>query len=133
MGIKARENQTSETSENEEITMEGRVDGNNITVDMILLDLAKGSGRDAICNRYFYTEDGIDKPFETWMVSKIFKDPSLKNRKATKVRSLPFAFAGTSEPVEPAPMIPTDKVEITGDPTEASENTEDSEKTIEID
>ena len=132
MGIKARADQNAETSE--EVTMEERVDGNNITVDMILLDLAKGRGRDAIAKRYFYTEDGVDKPFEMWMVTKIFKDPALKNRKATKVKALPFAFMGTPEPVEPKAMLSTDtatdpaEVEISEDPIE----TED-ESTIEID
>ena len=127
MGIKARENQVSDTPE--EVTMEGRVDGNNITVDMILLDLAKGRGREAITKRYFYTEDSENKPFETWMVTKIFKDPSLRNRKATKVKALPFAFMGTPEPVAPPALIeemPTANLPMSGE-------LDDEETVIDID
>ena len=54
-----------------------------ITTTMILNDLENGIGRDGIREKY-----GLEK----WMVTEMFMHPSLKGKKAKKVRKLSFEF-----------------------------------------
>ena len=59
-----------------------------ITTTMILNDLENGIGRDGIREKY-----GLEK----WMVTEMFMHPSLKGKKAKKVRKLPFNFVDDTE------------------------------------
>ena len=56
---------------------------NTITVTMILEDLENGIDRTAIQEKY-----GLEK----WEVTQMFQHPSLKGKKAKKVRKLSFNF-----------------------------------------
>ena len=63
-----------------------------ITTTMILNDLENGIGRDGIREKY-----GLEK----WMVTEMFMHPSLKGKKAKKVRKLPFEFVNDTESADP--------------------------------
>ena len=54
-----------------------------ITTTQIIEDLENGINRDGIKEKY---------SLETWMVTQMFQHPTLKGRKAKKVRTLPFEF-----------------------------------------
>ena len=54
-----------------------------ITVSMIITDLDNGNDRTAIQKKY---------DLEKWEVSQMFQHPSLKGKKAKKVRKLSFEF-----------------------------------------
>tara|TARA_R100001440_G_scaffold1626_1_gene5221 strand:+ start:3454 stop:3825 length:372 start_codon:yes stop_codon:yes gene_type:complete len=77
---------------------------NTITVTMILEDLDNGIDRTAIQEKY-----GLEK----WEVTQMFQHPTLKGKKAKKVRKLSFNFVDdtaddpnqTSIPVEEAPHV----------------------------
>ena len=101
MAIEARENATPKT---QEFNPETAKNVEEITVAMILQDLADGHGREAIRNIYSYKDpvSGEVKPLEAWMVTEMFKDPNLKGKKPSKKRALPFRFVGT--PVTEAPL-----------------------------
>ena len=58
-----------------------------ITTTQIIEDLENGINRDGIKEKY-----GL----ETWMVTQMFQHPTLKGRKAKKVRVLPFEFVDDS-------------------------------------
>tara|TARA_R110002167_G_scaffold11802_1_gene51080 strand:- start:1055 stop:1453 length:399 start_codon:yes stop_codon:yes gene_type:complete len=61
-----------------------------ITTTMILTDLDNGISRDGIKEKY-----GL----ETWMVTQLFQHPTLKGKKAKKIRTLPFAFVDDTLPL----------------------------------
>jgi len=64
-----------------------------ITTTMILEDLENGISRDGIKEKY-----GL----ETWEVTQMFQHPTLKGKKAKKVRKLSFEFVDDSdEQVDP--------------------------------
>jgi len=60
-----------------------------ITVSMILEDLENGEDRNAIKEKY-----GL----QTWEVKQMFEHPSLKGKKAKKVRRLSFNFVDDTNP-----------------------------------
>ena len=137
MAINAREDQASNPDEDQ--TMENRTIVDEITTDMIILDLAKGHGREAIAKKYAFKDEitGEVQPFEMWMVTKMFKHPLLKNRKAFKVRALPFKFDMPEEEVtEPkAPVIePKDSIPGTegGHQSTNGEDVPEEENTIDL-
>jgi uncharacterized protein (DUF433 family) len=59
-----------------------------ITTTMILDDLNNGIGRDGIKTKY-----GL----ETWEVTQMFQHPTLKGKKAKKIRKLSFEFVDDTE------------------------------------
>jgi len=77
-----------------------------ITTTMIIADLENGINRDGIKSKY-----GL----ETWEVTQMFQHPTLKGKKAKKVRKLSFEFVDdtenavdpnqTSIPVEAAAIV----------------------------
>jgi len=59
-----------------------------ITTTQIIEDLENGINRDGIKEKY---------SLETWMVTQMFQHPTLKGKKAKKVRVLPFEFVDDTE------------------------------------
>ena len=59
-----------------------------ITTTQIIEDLENGINRDGIKEKY---------SLETWMVTQMFQHPTLKGRKAKKVKTLPFEFVDDTE------------------------------------
>ena len=95
MGIEAREQQTPETTANVRPLFE-RIVVTEVTPGMILQDLAMGIDRKGIAEKYAYEDAaGNLQPFEDWMVTEMFKDPLLKNKRPATVKRLPFKFATT--------------------------------------
>jgi hypothetical protein len=95
MGIEAREQQTPETTANVRPLSE-RIVVTEVTPGMILQDLAMGIDRKGIAEKYAYEDAaGNLQPFEDWMVTEMFKDPLLKNKRPATVKRLPFKFATT--------------------------------------
>ena len=87
-------------------------------VDMFILDLGRGLDRDAIANKYAFTDQdtGEITPLTRKHVDLMFQDPALKGRKPSKVRALPFKFVGTATPetvqeAGPVVTIPVSTVE----------------------
>ena len=95
--IEARTNNPGEATQKNETP-------NTITVSMILEDLDNGIDRTGIQEKY-----GLEK----WEVTQMFQHPTLKGKKARKIRKLSFNFvddtAGdpnqTSIPVESGPDV----------------------------
>lgn len=82
-----------------------------ITVEMILTDLAQGRSKEKIRQKYAYKdENGTPQPFEKWMVDEMFKDPNLRGKKPARKKVLPFTFKGTTT----APTTPEPKYGIPG-------------------
>ena len=74
-----------------------------ITTTMILEDLENGISRDGIKEKY---------SLETWMVTQLFQHPTLKGKKAKRVRKLPFEFVDDSaEQVDPTQTTIEDVIE----------------------
>ena len=74
-----------------------------ITTTMILEDLENGISRDGIKEKY---------SLETWMVTQLFQHPTLKGKKAKRVRKLPFEFVDDSaEQVDPNQTTIEDVIE----------------------
>ena len=63
-----------------------------ITISMIITDLENGIDRTGIQEKY-----GIEK----WEVTQMFQHPTLKGRKAKKVKKLSFNFVDDTETVDP--------------------------------
>ena len=63
-----------------------------ITVSMILEDLENGEDRNAIREKY-----GL----QAWEVKQMFEHPSLKGKKAKKVRRLSFSFVDDTQNTNP--------------------------------
>ena len=97
-----------------------------ITTTMILEDLENGISRDGIKEKY-----GL----ETWEVTQMFQHPTLKGKKAKKIRKLSFEFVDdtenavdprqTSIPVEDVHTEASMIVEDTEDPNQTSIPVED--------
>ena len=95
--IEARTNNPGEVTQKNETP-------NTITVSMILEDLDNGIDRNGIKDKY-----GL----QAWEVKQMFEHPTLKGKKAKKVRKLSFNFVDdtavdpnqTSIPVETAPDV----------------------------
>ena len=93
--IEARTNNPGEVTQKNETP-------NTITVSMILEDLDNGIDRPGIQEKY-----GLEK----WEVTQMFQHPTLKGKKARKIRKLSFNFVDdtaadpnqTSIPVENTP------------------------------
>lgn len=103
-----REAQNSENTANQDLSNCTVV--TEVTVDMILNDLAQGRNKEQIRQRYAYKdENGTVRPFEKWMVDQMFKDPALRGKKPARKKMLPFQFKGTTTstatPVEPNTVI----------------------------
>jgi len=108
MGIEMREAQNSENTANQDLSNCTVVA--EVTVDMILNDLAQGRNKEQIRQKYAYKdENGTVRPFEKWMVDQMFKDPSLRGKKPARRKVLPFQFKGTTTstvtPAEPNTVI----------------------------
>ena len=112
-----REAQDSEnTATREDLTNCTVVD--QITVEMILTDLAQGRSKEKIRQKYAYRdENGTTQPFEKWMVDEMFKDPNLRGKKPARRKVLPFTFKGTTT----APVI---QIAETEEPKYGIPNTE---------
>ena len=90
-----------------------------VTVDMILNELANGVNKTQMQEKFAYRdENGTVRPFEKWMIDQIFKDPALRGKKPARKKVLPFVFKGstttaaptTSEPINNAPVTTTTMV-----------------------
>jgi len=101
--IEARTN--GNTAQTEISNSNKTVTPKTITVSMILEDLDNGIDRTGIQEKY-----GLEK----WEVTQMFQHPTLKGKKARKVRKLSFNFVDdtitenpnqTSIPVETAPDV----------------------------
>lgn len=112
MSIEMRDSQTPEpTGNNSTNDLTNCTVVTEVTVEMILNDLAQGRNKEQIRQRYAYKdENGTVRPFEKWMVDQMFKDPALRGKKPARRKVLPFSFKGTtSTPTttpEPANSIP---------------------------
>jgi uncharacterized protein (DUF433 family) len=101
--IEARTN--GNTAQTEISNSNATVTPKTITVTMILEDLDNGIDRNGIKDKY---------NLEAWEVKQMFEHPSLKGKKARKIRKLSFNFVDdtitensnqTSIPVETAPDV----------------------------
>jgi hypothetical protein len=125
MAIEARENAAPKTTAD----LSRCTVVNEITPDMIILDLAYGLTREMIASKYAYVDhSGVTQPFELWMVDEMFKDPMLKGRKPSKVKRLPFRFKA-SDPsvtimdVDFDPLAPAATTTVTVENTNTVETT----------
>jgi len=98
MSINMRDSQTPDSENTTPQTLENCTVVNEVTVEMILNDLAQGRNKEKIRQRYAYRdENGTVQPFEKWMVDEMFKDPNLRGRKPARKKVLPFSFKGTTQ------------------------------------
>ena len=98
MSIDMRDSQTPDSENTTPQTLENCTVVNEVTVEMILNDLAQGRNKEKIRQRYAYRdENGTVQPFEKWMIDKMFKDPNLRGRKPARKKVLPFSFKGATE------------------------------------
>jgi len=93
--IEARTNPGEETQKNQ--TPE------TITVTMILEDLDNGIDRTGIQEKY-----GLEK----WEVTQMFQHPTLKGKKARKVRKLSFNFVDDTTPDPNQTSIPVESPDV---------------------
>ncbi len=96
MSIEGRVSETETTKTEKVPTPE------TISVSMIVEDLENGLGRTEIKNKY-----GL----EAWEVKQMFQHPSLKGKKAKKVKKLSFNFLDDSS--DPEPMDNVNSIEGT--------------------
>jgi hypothetical protein len=107
MSIEMRDSQNPETTENTDLSNCTVV--TEMTVDMILNELANGVNKTQMQKKFAYRdENGTVRPFEKWMIDQMFKDPSLRGKKPARKKVLPFAFKGTTT----APTTPELKDDI---------------------
>lgn len=105
-----RESQNSENTANQDLSNCSVV--TEVTVDMILNDLAQGRNKEQIRQKYAYKdENGTVRPFEKWMVDQMFKDPALRGKKPARRKILPFQFKGTTTPTV-TPVEPNTVIEV---------------------
>jgi hypothetical protein len=122
-----------ETPKTEEkaVDMSNRTVVTQVTVEMILGELAMGVTREEMVEKFAYKDaEGTIQPFEKWMIDEIFKDPALKGKRPSKKnrkRLIPFTFVGTVE----AQREETFKTPLIQDTTEETEEEEDTNE-IEI-
>ena len=89
-----------------------------ITTTMILEDLENGISRDGIKEKY-----GL----ETWEVTQMFQHPTLKGKKAKKIRKLSFEFVDdTEDPNQTDLETAIEEVEL----EETFESFEDDEEAV---
>ncbi len=106
-----RDSQNPETTENRDLSNCTVV--TEMTVDMILNELANGVNKTQMQNKFAYRdENGTVRPFEKWMIDQMFKDPSLRGRKPARKKVLPFTFKGTTTAPTPTPE-PINNVPVT--------------------
>jgi hypothetical protein len=111
MSIEMRDSQNPETTERTDLSNCTVV--TEVTVDMILNELANGVNKTQMQNKFAYRdENGTVRPFEKWMIDQIFKDPALRGKKPARKKVLPFVFKGstttpTPEPTENVPVTTT--------------------------
>ena len=104
-----------------------------VTVDMILNELANGVNKTQMQKKFAYRdENGTVRPFEKWMIDEIFKDPALRGKKPARKKVLPFSFKGSTTTPTPEPIH---NVPVTTTPTMTTEsngyleiNVEDNEE-----
>tara|TARA_R110000737_G_scaffold165232_1_gene192736 strand:- start:18 stop:362 length:345 start_codon:yes stop_codon:yes gene_type:complete len=91
-----------------------------ITTTMIIADLENGIDRDGIKNKY---------SLESWEVKQMFMHPTLKGKKAKKVRKLSFEFVDdTVEVVDPnQTSIPMATTEVNTEDTSFDDGDESDE------
>lgn len=98
MSIDMRDSQTPDSENTTPQTLENCTVVNEVTVEMILNDLAQGRNKEKIRQRYAYRdENGTVQPFEKWMIDEMFKDPNLRGKKPARRKVLPFTFKGTPQ------------------------------------
>ena len=91
-----RDSQNPETTERTDLSNCTVV--TEVTVDMILNELANGVNKTQMQKKFAYRdENGTVRPFEKWMIDEIFKDPALRNKKPARKKVLPFSFKGTPQ------------------------------------
>ena len=106
-----RDSQNPETTENRDLSNCTVV--TEMTVDMILNELANGVNKTQMQNKFAYRdENGTVRPFEKWMIDQMFKDPSLRGKKPARKKVLPFTFKGTTTAPTPTPE-PINNVPVT--------------------
>lgn len=106
-----RDSQNPETTENTDLSNCTVV--TEMTVDMILNELANGVNKTQMQKKFAYRdENGTVRPFEKWMIDQMFKDPSLRGKKPARKKVLPFAFKGTTTAPTPTPE-PINNVPVT--------------------
>lgn len=90
-----RDSQNPETTERTDLSNCTVV--TEVTVDMILNELANGVNKTQMQKKFAYRdENGNVRPFEKWMVDEMFKDPALRGKKPARRKVLPFSFKGTT-------------------------------------
>lgn len=123
-----RDSQNPETTERTDLSNCTVV--TEITVDMILNELANGVNKTQMQKKFAYRdENGTVRPFEKWMIDQIFKDPALRGKKPARKKVLPFVFKGSTTTPTPEP---TENVPVTTMTTESNGylevNVEDNEE-----
>jgi len=112
MSIEMRDSQNPETTERTDLSNCTVV--TEITVDMILNELANGVNKTQMQKKFAYRdENGTVKPFEKWMIDQIFKDPALRGKKPARKKVLPFVFKGSTTTAAPTTPEPTNNVPVT--------------------
>jgi len=96
MSIETRDSQNPETTENRDLSNCTIV--TEMTVDMILKELAQGVNKTQMQKKFAYRDaDGNIQSFEKWMIDEMFKDPNLRGKKPARRKVLPFTFKGTPQ------------------------------------
>jgi len=112
MSIEMRDSQSPETTERTDLSNCTVV--TEVTVDMILNELANGVNKTQMQKKFAYRdENGTVRPFEKWMIDQIFKDPALRGKKPARKKVLPFVFKGTTTTAAPTTPEPTNNAPVT--------------------
>ena len=107
-----RDSQSPETTERTDLSNCTVV--TEVTVDMILNELANGVNKTQMQEKFAYRdENGTVKPFEKWMIDQIFKDPALRGKKPARKKVLPFVFKGSTTTAAPITPEPINNVPVT--------------------
>jgi hypothetical protein len=112
MSIEMRDSQNPETTERTDLSNCTVV--TEVTVDMILNELANGVNKTQMQKKFAYRdENGTVRPFEKWMIDQIFKDPALRGKKPARKKVLPFVFKGSTTTAAPITPEPINNVPVT--------------------
>ena len=112
MSIEMRDSQSPETTERTDLSNCTVV--TEVTVDMILNELANGVNKTQMQEKFAYRdENGTVKPFEKWMIDQIFKDPALRGKKPERKKVLPCVFKGSTTTAAPTTPEPINNVPVT--------------------
>ena len=107
-----RDSQNPETTERTDLSNCTVV--TEVTVDMILNELANGVNKTQMQKKFAYRdENGTVRPFEKWMIDQIFKDPALRGKKPARKKVLPFVFKGSTTTAAPITPEPINNVPVT--------------------